>query len=216
MEGNKSKINYGIKCEMEIRKNEGKLPRLLLHSCCAPCSSSVLEYLAQYFSITVLYFNPNITPAEEYFKRVGELKRLLSEAQYPHPVKLIEGRYDSSEFFAIAKGLEDLPEGGERCTRCYRLRLEEAAKIAHEKNYDYFTTTLSVSPYKNAAKLNAIGGELGDRYGVKYLYSDFKKKNGYKRSIELSAQYGLYRQNYCGCVYSAEAARQKHDKKESD
>lgn len=204
-----AKINYGLLCEREIAANAGRLPRLLLHSCCAPCSSAVLEYLTQYFDVTLLYYNPNITPAAEYDKRVAELKRLMAEAPYPHPVGLIEGRYDSSEFFAIAKGLEDLPEGGERCFRCYALRLEEAAKVAAEGHYDYFTTTLSISPHKNAAKLNEIGGELSEKYGVPYLYSDFKKKNGYKRSIELSAQYGLYRQNYCGCVYSKKAAEEK-------
>ena len=200
------KINYHLECEKEIRRNEGRIPRLLLHSCCAPCSSSVLEYLSRYFDITLFYYNPNITPAEEYSKRVAELHRLVAEAEYPNPVEIIEGRYDSSEFFAIAKGLEDLPEGGERCYRCYRLRLEESAKAAVEGGFEYFTTTLSVSPYKNAAKLNAIGMEMAEKYGVKYLCSDFKKKEGYKRSIELSRQYNLYRQNYCGCVYSKREA----------
>ncbi|MBQ1554645.1 MAG: epoxyqueuosine reductase QueH [Clostridia bacterium] len=208
-----NKINYQLLCEREIEANEGKTPRLLLHSCCAPCSSYVLEYLTNYFDITVLYYNPNITPAAEYDKRVAELKRLIAEAPYPHPVRLMEGRYDSSEFFAIAKGLEDLPEGGERCFRCYTLRLEESARMAAEGHYDYFTTTLSVSPYKNADKLNAIGRKLSEQYGVSYLYSDFKKKNGYKRSIELSAQYGLYRQDYCGCVYSKIAAEKKRVEK---
>lgn len=176
----------------------------------------MLEYLTQYFDVTLLYYNPNITPSEEYYKRVGELKRLISEAEYQHAPSLIEGRYDSREFFDIAKGLEDLPEGGERCFKCYKLRLEESAKIAAEGQFDYFTTTLSVSPYKNAGKLNTIGDEMGERYGVKYLRSDFKKKNGYKRSIELSAQYGLYRQNYCGCIYSAMAAAKKFEQRESD
>lgn len=216
MERQTPKINYQLECEREISKNNGRIPRLLLHSCCAPCSSYVLEYLTQHFDITVFYFNPNITPVEEYSKRVAEQKRLLEEIQYANPVSFIEGRYDSSEFFAVVKGLEKLPEGGERCFKCYRLRLEEAARIAADGNYDYFTTTLSVSPYKNAAKLNAIGGEMGKKYGVKYLYSDFKKKNGYKRSIELSAQYGLYRQNYCGCVYSAMAAAEKIKEKENN
>ena len=207
---NKSqRINYQLECENEIRANSGRVPRLLLHSCCAPCSSYVLEYLTNYFDVTVLYYNPNITPSEEYAKRVAELKRLIAEASYLNPVKLIEGRYDSHEFFEIAKGLEHLPEGSERCFNCYRLRLEESARTAAKGDYEYFTTTLSVSPYKNSAKLNAIGRELSEKYGVKYLYSDFKKKDGYKRSIELSAQYGLYRQNYCGCIYSAMAAAQK-------
>ena len=211
-----NKINYSLEFEKEIRRCEGRLPTLLLHSCCAPCSSAVLEVVTQYFDVTVFYFNPNITPAEEYAKRVCELERLLREAVYPHPPKLTEGRYDSSEFFAVAKGLESLPEGGERCAKCYRLRLEETARVAAAGHYDYFTTTLSVSPYKNAEKLNTIGGELARQYGVNYLYSDFKKKNGYKRSIELSAQYGLYRQNYCGCVYSAMEAQRKAAARSSD
>ncbi len=204
MSQNQQKINYHLECEKEIRRNEGRLPKLLLHSCCAPCSSSVLEFLSPYFDITLFYYNPNITPEEEYRKRVAELHRLVAEADYPNPVTILEGRYDSREFFAIAKGLEDLPEGGERCFRCYRLRLRESARAAAEGGFEYFTTTLSVSPYKNAAKLNAIGTELAEEYGVRYLLSDFKKKDGYRRSIELSAQYGLYRQNYCGCIFSAQ------------
>ena len=216
MQDKTCKINYQLECEKEILHNEGRLPRLLLHSCCAPCSSYVLEYLTAYFDVTVFYYNPNITPAEEYSKRVAELRRLLTEAPYPHPPRLLEGRYDSAEVFEIARGLESLPEGGERCFRCYRLRLEEAARAAAEDGYEYFTTTLSVSPYKNAAKLNAIGGELAQQYGVRYLYSDFKKKNGYRRSIELSAQYGLYRQDYCGCIYSAEAARRKREQRRKE
>ena len=209
MNQNPQKINYYLECEKEIRRNAGRLPKLLLHSCCAPCSSSVLEYLSDYFDITLFYYNPNITPAEEYDKRVAELRRLVSQAHYPNPVSILEGRYDSSEFFAIARGLEDLPEGGERCAKCYRLRLEESAKTAAEGGFEYFTTTLSVSPYKNAQKLNLIGAELAEKYGVKYLLSDFKKKDGYRRSIELSKQYGLYRQNYCGCIYSARQSRAK-------
>lgn len=209
MNQNPQKINYYLACEREIKRNEGRLPRLLLHSCCAPCSSAVLEYLSPHFDITLFYYNPNITPAEEYRKRVAELHRLVEAADYPNPVRIVEGRYDSGEFFAIARGLEDLPEGGERCAKCYRLRLEETAKVAAEGGFEYFTTTLSVSPYKNAQKLNAIGAELSAEYGVKYLLSDFKKKDGYRRSIELSAQYGLYRQNYCGCEFSAALALAK-------
>ncbi len=204
------KINYQLVCEKEIKDLGDTCPRLLLHSCCAPCSSYVLEYLTQYFNITVFYFNPNITPFEEYKKRVSELHRLINTVKYPHPVELKEGRYDSEEFFRMSEGLEGLPEGGERCFKCYRLRLEEAARYAAEGHCDYFTTTLSVSPYKNAQKLNSIGLEMEEKYGVKYLCSDFKKKNGYKRSIELSYQYGLYRQNYCGCIYSAAEAERKN------
>lgn len=203
------KINYYLECEKEIERNAGRLPRLLLHSCCAPCSSSVLEYLTPYFDITLFYYNPNITPEEEYRKRIAELHRLVSEVSYPNPVRIMEGRYDSREFFDMARGLEDLPEGGDRCAKCYRLRLEETARVAVAGGFETFTTTLSVSPYKNAQKLNAIGSELSEKYGVKYLLSDFKKKDGYRRSIELSAEYRLYRQNYCGCIFSKRAAEEK-------
>lgn len=179
-----------------------KPPKLLLHSCCAPCSSYVLEYLSQYFSITVFYYNPNIYPEEEFVKRIDEQKRLIAEMPLKNPVGFMEEGYHSERFYAAVKGLEHIREGGERCFACYRLRLEETARLAAEKGFDYFTTTLSISPYKNAPKLNEIGEELGGIYGVRYLVSDFKKRNGYKRSTELSAQYGMYRQNYCGCVFS--------------
>jgi hypothetical protein len=190
-------------------EKQGRIPRLFLHSCCAPCSSYVLEYLSEYFEITVFFYNPNIYPPEEYQKRVEEIRRLVSEMPFRHPVTLVEGRYEPEKFFAMAKGLEDVPEGGERCFRCYRLRLEEAAKLAAEGGYDYFTTTLTISPLKNAEKLNEIGEELSDLYQVAHLPSNFKKKNGYKRSIELSCEYDLYRQNYCGCVFSRRDAIQK-------
>jgi len=196
--------NYQRELEALIKEqcDESRVPRLLLHSCCAPCSSYVLEYLSQYFEITVFYYNPNISPAEEYEKRVAELRRLVAQMPTRHPVHLQVGAYEPERFFAMAKGLEKEPEGGERCFRCYRLRLEEAAKLAAAGGYDYFTTTLTISPLKNARKLNEIGEELGEIYAVAHLPSDFKKKNGYKRSVELSAQYDLYRQDYCGCVYS--------------
>lgn len=192
----------------QIQK-ENKVPSLFLHSCCAPCSSYVLEYLSKYFDITVFYYNPNIYPEEEYRKRVQEITRLVNSMEFEHPVKLIEGRYDPQEFFRMAKGLEDIAEGGERCFRCYRQRMEEAAKLAKEGGYDYFTTTLSISPLKNAARINEIGEELAEIYHVTHLPSDFKKKNGYKRSIELSHEYDLYRQNYCGCIYSRREASNK-------
>ena len=179
---------------------EEKHPKLLLHACCAPCSSYVLEYLSRYFSIVLFYYNPNISPQEEYEKRVAEVRRLLQEMPLSSPVVLTE------RFFALAKGHEAEPEGGDRCTLCYHLRLTEAARAAKELGCDFFTTTLSISPYKNAEKLNTIGAELAETYGVPYLFSDFKKRNGYKRSIELSREYHLYRQNYCGCVYSRAAA----------
>lgn len=156
--------------------------------------------------ITLLYFNPNISPEEEYRKRLNEVDRLIVQMPVKSKVKLLEGRYETKEFFEIARGLEELPEGGERCFKCYRLRLEEAARIGAEKGFDFFGTTLSISPHKNAEKLNLIGEELVEKYGIRYLYGDFKKKNGYKRSIELSGIYGLYRQNYCGCVFSRNEA----------
>lgn len=196
--------NYQKELEKIIDKitEEERVPRLFLHSCCAPCSSYVLEYLSRYFSITLFFYNPNIFPEEEYGKRVEELRRMLQEMKLVHPVTLMEGTYCPQDFFDMAKGLEQVPEGGERCFRCYRLRMEEAARLAREGGYDYFTTTLSISPLKNAGKINEIGEELAKLYQVPHLPSDFKKKNGYKRSVELSAEYGLYRQNYCGCIYS--------------
>ena len=175
---------------------------MLLHSCCAPCSSYCLEYLTEYFHITIFYYNPNITDREEYDRRVQEQILLIGALPAKNPVSFIEGKYDTESFFQLAKGLEDQPEGGKRCIACYELRLREAAGYAMEHGFDYFTTTLSISPYKNAAKLNEIGERIGTEYGITYLNSDFKKRNGYKRSIELSGEYGLYRQDYCGCVYS--------------
>lgn len=188
-------------------------PRLFLHSCCAPCSSYVLEILSLYFQTTVFYYNPNISFEEEYRKRVEEQKRLIAAYNAVggrYPIEVIEGDYEPDAFFQIAKGLEHCKEGGERCFRCYELRLRETAKRAAQGGYDYFTTTLTISPLKNAEKLNEIGFALAEEMGISWLPSDFKKKNGYKRSIELSAQYELYRQDYCGCVYSkAERERQK-------
>lgn len=197
-----NKRNYQKELDLIIKKEERRTPTLLLHSCCAPCSSYVLEYLSAYFAITVLYYNPNIYPAEEYSRRVEEQKRLIGSLSVTHPIHFLEGRFDPGEFYDAVKGLEHIPEGGERCHACFRLRLEEAALAARQGKFDYFTTTLTISPLKNAAKLNEIGEQLADSYGLHWLPSDFKKKNGYKRSIELSAQYGLYRQDYCGCVFS--------------
>ena len=203
-------MNYQKKLEEIIEALEGR-KRLLLHVCCAPCSSYVLEYLTRYFDISILYYNPNISPYSEYEKRICELKRLIKEMPLSGRTDFIGGRYDPDRFYDLSKGVEDLPEGGERCFKCYRLRMEEAAKAALEKGFDYFTTTLSISPHKNAEKINEIGQELEQKYGVKYLYADFKKKDGYKRSIQLSREYGLYRQSYCGCVYSkAIAEKQKN------
>ncbi len=213
------KINYQKELEKQLEQftKEQHVPSLLLHACCAPCSSYVLEYLASHFHITVFFYNPNISPAEEYEKRVKELHRLVSQLPVKYPVQVIDGVYEPEKFYTMAKGLEDVPEGGERCFACYRLRLEEAAKIARQEGFDYFTTTLSISPMKNAEKLNEIGQELSGIYKTPYLLSDFKKKNGYKRSIELSREYDLYRQDYCGCVFSKrERERQKEEKKRAD
>ena len=198
-------INYQKELDKIIEKiqKEGRRPSLLLHSCCAPCSSYCMEYLTQYFDITVYYYNPNITDEEEYRLRVEEQQRLIRE--FPG-IKFEEGPYDPESFFAIAKGLEMVPEGGERCFRCYELRLKQAVEAAKLGGYDYVTTTLTISPLKNSKKLNEIGQQLA---GENWLPSDFKKKNGYKRSVELSTQYDLYRQNYCGCVYSKEEAERR-------
>ncbi|OVE69604.1 hypothetical protein CCS79_06510 [Clostridium diolis] len=199
-----NKINYQKELDSLIEnlvKNE-EVPTLLLHSCCAPCSSYVLEYLSQYFKITIFFYNPNIYPMEEYTRRVAEQKGLISEMKVKNEIRFIEGKYDTESFYKLTKGLEEEKEGGVRCFNCYELRLNEAAIMAKEKGYDYFTTTLSISPHKNSAKLNEIGKSLSEEHDVKYLYSDFKKKEGYKRSIELSKQYKLYRQDYCGCVFS--------------
>lgn len=188
-------------------EKEERVPSLLLHSCCAPCSSYVLEYLGQYFNITVFYYNPNIFPESEYTKRILEQQTLIGQMRVKYPVSFIAGSYDKDRFYEMAKGLEHVKEGGERCLKCYELRLRESAWIAKSGGFDYFTTTLSISPMKNAARLNEIGLRLQKEYGVNYLISDFKKKNGYKRSIELSKEYGLYRQDYCGCEFSVRGGK---------
>jgi predicted adenine nucleotide alpha hydrolase (AANH) superfamily ATPase len=198
------KINYQKKLDeilSEISTSDN-LPKLLLHSCCAPCSSYVLEYLSNYFEITVNFYNPNITFEEEYHKRLNEQREFNTNLEAKNEIKLIEGRYDVGEFFESINGLEDIKEGGERCFQCYRLRLEDTAKKASDMGFDYFSTVLSISPLKNSQKINEIGEELEEKYGVKFLYADFKKKNGYKRSVELSKEHNLYRQDYCGCVFS--------------
>lgn len=206
-----NQINYQRELEKELAEVKrsvaegGRTPALLLHSCCAPCSSYVLEYLCRYFKITVFYFNPNISAAQEYRKRAEEQKRLIAaynEEEKGFRIEIMEGDYAPEMFFEMAKGLEDCPEGGERCFRCFELRLRETAGQAARGGFDYFATTLTISPLKNARKINEIGQSLSAEYGVPWLPSDFKKKDGFKRSIELSAEYGLYRQNYCGCAYS--------------
>lgn len=205
------KQNYQLMLDRLIEQEcaDGKRPTLLLHACCAPCSSYVLEYLSKYFAITLFFYNPNISPREEYDFRAAELVRLVGEMGLSEQISVLYGDYDPQAFTDMAKGLETLPEGGGRCKKCYALRLEESARVAAEQRFDFYTTTLSISPHKNAEWLNEIGDEMGARYGVRYLTSDFKKKNGYKRSCELSVQYGLYRQNYCGCIFSKQAAERK-------
>lgn len=208
---NTLKVNYQLELERELKKiaEEGRRPRLLLHGCCAPCSSYVLEYLNRAFEITLFYYNPNISPTEEYAHRAEEAARLIREMGIDSKLEVAE--YDPSEYLQAVRGLEDEPEGGKRCEACFRLRLGKTAEKAQAENYDYFTTTLSISPLKDAQLLNAIGRELSEKTGVPYLYSDFKKRNGYRRSVELSAIYGLYRQDYCGCAYSrAERERIKN------
>lgn len=227
--------NFQKELEWVIRRVQGRepVPTLLLHSCCAPCSSYVLQYLSQYFQITVFYYNPNIYPPEEYRKRVKEqedfIKRFSERARKErengmqqlsgnalgevlsvfHPISFIEGKFEQDRFYETVRGLENLPEGGERCFRCYELRLREAAGYAKQMKMDFFTTTLSISPLKNAEKLNEIGERLAEEYGISYLCSDFKKKDGYKQSVALSKEYGMYRQDYCGCVFSKQEREQQ-------
>ncbi len=199
--------------EIDNRPQGRPLPKLLLHSCCAPCSSYVLEYLSNYFQIIDFFYNPNIFPEDEYKKRTRELARMIGDMGLSDRVELVEGRYDPKEFFDAVKGHEKDPEGGERCFICYELRMREAASQAAKRGCDYFTTTLSISPLKNAQKINEIGMQLADEYGAAHLPSDFKKKNGYRRSVELSRIYDLYRQDYCGCIYSkAERELQRIEK----
>ena len=197
-------MNYQKELEKIIDniKNSNKTPKLLLHACCGPCSSYCIEYLSKYFDITIIYYNPNIYPDTEYNRRLNELKKFINEIKLEKKIELIESRYNQDEYYKAVKGLEKLGERSKRCFACYKLRMEEAAKYASSNKYDYFTTTLSISPYKDAMWINEIGAELEKKYNIKYLYSDFKKRNGYKRSIELSKIYNMYRQDYCGCVYS--------------
>jgi predicted adenine nucleotide alpha hydrolase (AANH) superfamily ATPase len=199
-----NKVNYQKELDNLIASltKEGQVPSLLLHSCCAPCSSYCIEYLSQFFNVTVFYYNPNIYPDEEYYHRVKEQQRFISQFPTKHPVKFIEGDYDKDSFYAIAKGLEKEPEKGRRCQKCYDLRLRKTATVAKDIGFDYFTTTLTISPMKDSQVLNEIGINIGKELGVNWLPSDFKKKEGYKRSTEISREYDMYRQDYCGCVYS--------------
>lgn len=195
-------MNYNIMMEEEIKNLDKKCPTLLLHACCAPCSSAVLERLGDFFKITILYYNPNITEKKEYQKRLDEIHSFLDNFNTKYKIDIIDGRYEPQEFFDIAKGLEEEKERGKRCYYCYKLRMEETAIIAEKLGFDYFTTTLSLSPHKNSNWINEIGKYLASTYKSKFLYADFKKNNGYIRSIELSKKYNLYRQDYCGCIYS--------------
>lgn len=195
-------MNYDLMMDNQIKNIGEKVPKLLLHACCAPCSSACIERLSNNFRITIFYYNPNISDEIEYQKRLDELHRFVSRFKTKYEVDIIDGRYNPNEFFEISEGLEKEPERGSRCYKCYLLRMEETAKLAEKENYDFFATTLSLSPYKNSNWINQIGEKLDKEYNTTYLYSDFKKRNGYKRSIELSKEYNLYRQDYCGCIYS--------------
>ena len=198
-----NRINYQLEMEKVLRTLGGTRPKLLLHACCAPCSSATLERLSAHFDLTILYYNPNIYPPEEYHRREAELERFVEQAGYHYPV--VELPYDPQEFYTAVQGLENEPERGGRCTVCYRLRMRRAAQYAKEHGFDWFTTTLSISPHKDAARINQIGQELEAEFGIRHLPSDFKKQNGYLRSLQLSEEYGLYRQDYCGCEFSAKA-----------
>lgn len=199
-----AKENYQLVMENKIQSllEDSAKHRLLIHSCCAPCSSYVLELLSEFFEITVLYYNPNIYPPEEFEKRSAEQVRFVESMNFKNTVNVVCLDYDSDTFYSAVKGLEAEKEGGARCTECFRLRLEKTAQYAKENGFEMFTTTLTISPLKDSQRLNLMGIEIADKYGLTYFCSDFKKKNGYKRSCELSDQYGLYRQDYCGCVFS--------------
>lgn len=205
------KINYQKKMEEIIKRHEKaeEVPTLLLHSCCGPCSTYVLEYLSKYFRISLVYYNPNIYPEKEYYFREAEQRALIDKMDTKYPIDFIASDYKPEDYYEAVKGHEKDREGGERCLLCYSLRFREAARICKEKNFDYFTTTLSISPHKNSQVLNKLGEQIAEEYGVKYLYSDFKKKNGFKRSVELTCDYNMYRQDYCGCVFSLKEARER-------
>lgn len=208
-------MNYQKELEQLIAQfqREGRVPTLLLHSCCAPCSSYVLEYLSNYFHITVFFYNPNIYPEAEFEKRLLEQQELILHMDTKYPISFLSGTYEKDKFYEMARGLEHIKEGGKRCLHCYQMRLEETAIVAKREQFDYFTTTLTISPLKKAQVLNQLGTEMGEKYGVAYLQSDFKKKNGYQRSIELSRIHHLYRQDYCGCQFSLEARMKQLEEK---
>lgn len=210
------KINYQAEMDKLLLRleQEKKVPSLLLHSCCGPCSSYVLEYLSEYFAITVFYYNPNIYPEKEYWFRIDEQERLIQKLSPRYPIHLVSGKYESERFYAAVSGLKQEKEGGDRCQACYRLRLREAAILAKENAFDFFTTTLTISPHKSSQQLNDIGAEIAAEYGAVYLPSDFKKRGGYQRSVELSKQFDMYRQDYCGCVFSMKEMEKKRNSEE--
>jgi len=209
------KKNYQKILDSELKKISDTeiTPTLLLHACCAPCSSYVLEYLTQYFNIILYYYNPNIFPESEYKYRLSELERLISEMPLKNKIEITPAEYNPDEFLSLSEGLENLPERGLRCQKCIMFRLKKSAEKALELNADYFSTTLTISPYKDSEYINQAGEELQNKYGIKYLFSDFKKRNGYKRSIQLSSEYNLYRQNFCGCIYSKKISEMKEREK---
>ena len=208
------KINYQKELDLILKNIDiENPPKLLIHSCCGPCSSYILEYLSNYFKIVLFYYNPNIYPQEEYFKRLDEQKQIINKINSINKIELIEGEYDTKKYYKVIKGMENMREGSQRCFNCYEFRLIEAAKICKEFNMDYFVTTLSISPYKNAEKINEIGNRIGEEFGVKYLSSDFKKKGGYQRSIVLSKEWNLYRQDYCGCIFSKRESEARYEQK---
>lgn len=205
------KLNYQRELERVLQSiPTGKTPILFLHACCAPCSSYVLEYLSRYFTIIIYFYNPNIMPEQEFSYRLSELRRLLQEMPLSGTVSVIARNWEPERFLSLAKGLEQEPERGERCRRCIGLRLEETFRAAKAASADYVTTTLSISPHKDAQFINEKGAALAEQYGVPWLFSDFKKKGGYQRSIVLSREYDLYRQNFCGCVFSAMGDTEKN------
>ncbi len=208
---NSQKVNYQIVLDkiLEEISTWDRTPTLLLHVCCAPCASYVLEYLSSYFLITILFYNPNIYPEKEYYKRFEEATKLLEMVKYDNPIKLLSIPYSNKQFYDRVAGFENEKEGGKRCGVCFELRQEKAAQYAADNGYDFFSSSLTISPHKNAQLLNKIGHELEEKYNIRYLYSDFKKKNGYKRSVEIAKEVGLYRQDYCGCEYSLKAQKEK-------
>ncbi|MDO5018710.1 MAG: epoxyqueuosine reductase QueH [Lagierella massiliensis] len=208
-----NKKNYYLELEKIVKNIDlENPPTLLLHSCCGPCSTSVLDYLTKYFKVTILYYNPNILPTEEYYKRLEEQKKVIDLVDKRFKIDFIEGRYEPREYFDVVKGLTNLPEGSKRCFNCYELRLRESAKYAKDMGMDYFATTLSVSPYKNAQVINELGEKIAEEYGVKHLPNDFKKKDGYKKSVEFSKSWNIYRQDYCGCPFSKREAEEREKK----